>query len=686
MPSWEEFQYQDHSLIVYASDVAACTGFHEYKSCPDLMMKHCYQGVGGSVLLRHDMELLGLTMVSEEEQLLDIARAAGPSTVQAIRDVLQVKYGQKTLQSIEAAKQVQQTVLQTAKASKKLSNHQIELLAERTRQSIDTGCGHSWENDALDQYEKQCGWEVYERNVECRVWHFQATEKEWGCTSTTTGMQQKKTLQAVGPAYAPTGDDHRRGIKRKTIAEQTVTSTDPPCINFTEETKNSEQGDAKFLVDLTVDRDLSADSIRQGSNSNISNEMKVASGDVRQHQYLALSSNLEDDDGSHPHRRQSNRSHYYLTIRGMVDGVRDELAPRQQNDSHDHDDDNNDDDDDSWILRRVIVECKHRMRTVLPTPRFYECIQAVVYCFMYDAEEADIIQVLRTVKRENKSETSTTKKNKTRGKCDSNSGTLTHGDGQERVKHMPPQIDGMAQTVGHTTMESFDGGNTAAKHPSSITCLEGSQKQTYLSDFFDVTQLLPSKPAAKVDIVAGDDGKNTDKIDHSDTPSIEEDHPTTMEEEQSSSTTSAVEGDSKDGGRDGDKKRDAHSDPVIARDHKATTTSSTTTAATTAALMSMEISVNRISLHDKTMGHKCHWDTTILPNLRQWADAVYRIRQSDEKRYRFLSAMAKAQSYDDVGDIQRRKAYMKVAWNVILTECPFLKDGYSGERYRLETQ
>ena len=76
----------------------------------------------------------------------------------------------------------------------------------------------------------------------------------------------------------------------------------------------------------------------------------------------------------------------FFSILGSVDGIRDELVPNHG--SHE-------DDDNSWILQPIIVECKNRMRRLQSTPPLYEQIQTVVYCQMYQVEEADIVQVLQ---------------------------------------------------------------------------------------------------------------------------------------------------------------------------------------------------------------------------------------------------------------------------------------------------
>jgi len=54
-----------------------------------------------------------------------------------------------------------------------------------------------------------------------------------------------------------------------------------------------------------------------------------------------------------------------------------------------------DDDDKGRKMRSIVVELKHRMRCAKLPPPFYDQIQAIVYCYMYRVDEAEIVQVIR---------------------------------------------------------------------------------------------------------------------------------------------------------------------------------------------------------------------------------------------------------------------------------------------------
>jgi hypothetical protein len=112
----------------------------------------------------------------------------------------------------------------------------------------------------------------------------------------------------------------------------------------------------------------------------------------------------------------------FFSIVGSVDGIRDELAPG----------DLGDEDDDSWFLRQVIVECKHRMRQIQPIPPLYEQIQAAAYCFLYEVDDADIVQVLRTELADDEGDEPTQKRQKSEDDEEKKSDMVTEVDGKKQ--------------------------------------------------------------------------------------------------------------------------------------------------------------------------------------------------------------------------------------------------------------
>ena len=88
-----DFQNSTHSLRINVSELAACAGFHPFKSLPKLLMEHIYQGRRGQALLQHDAKLLNLQLVDEEAALRELAQKAGDATQKALKKALEIKKG-----------------------------------------------------------------------------------------------------------------------------------------------------------------------------------------------------------------------------------------------------------------------------------------------------------------------------------------------------------------------------------------------------------------------------------------------------------------------------------------------------------------------------------------------------------------------------------------------------------------
>lgn len=591
--NWKIFRNQKHSLSIPASSVAACVGFHEFQSIPELMLKHIYQG--GQALLKHDSELLELEITSsveEEEQLIKIAELSGSSLVlDAVKQSLEIKHGnideRKKVATIEEAYQLKckaamiplkdddaKTKTEILAIRERLTKHQLQILQENTRKAIDTGCGNDWEDSALDQYERECGFDVRERNAECRIWNFEKVEGG---------------IRPIAPAYARPPRIINK--KRDRFDSRGVKRKKPKCTDMDVDSKLHDSA----MLDLTDNTSSTTEESRDNRQSQLPIQEK---------------SQLCDPPP-------------FLTIKGMVDGVRDEFGPttaRKKNEGS-----NDDDDDQSFCLSRVVVECKHRMRSLLPYPRFSECIQAVAYCLMYDTDGCDIIQVIRT----KTSKLSPSKKIK-------------------KHKPMEDSFQPSKSSFGVSTNEvvSYNVRN------STLSSATTNEKEN-LSDSY--TKAL-----------SVDDKNSSTKINRE--RKVDE---------------------------KGEKKGNT-SNGLISRDKCSTMATNLAKESD----ISIKIAVTRISLDDH-FEHRLNWRSVVLPKLRRYCDAVYSIRFDDNKRHKFLNAMAMAQSSiksgpntfqqsNDISSVdnaeQRQRKYLNIAWEIIFDECNFLRDGYSGERYRREIQ
>ena len=590
-----EFKHKKHSLSINASNVAACVGYHEFQSLPELMLRHVYQG--GQALLEHDTKLLGLQLVTDmEAELLQLAESSGSLQVlQSVQRALQIKNSNATLPSIQEATKLKQAIAKHADATK-LTQHQLKILQEGTREAIDTGCGHSWEEQALDQYERQCGWDVRERNATCKVWDFE----------TTTIDNDIPTVRPLGPAHAKPRRKHTETIRSENEHSQTNNQRryDSRGVKRKRPSSYDSQISENALVDFSKQEEAHSDSSqndgpidRNENNTNNIDILAIEEGSSTNGAENTVISIENDENDTHQTQirqeqnhlpfHQNEKSRPFVTIKGMVDGIRDELGPttvvssgeaNNKNGQGDGDDDDDDLSCDSLSLSRVVVECKHRMNKLLNGPRFSECIQAVVYCFMYDVDDADIVQVLRS-------------KNET--------------------------------------------------------------KKKLLTDYFE--------PAG---------ASNDEKADTTQTDSNNESNQSDDETKNEQDTPNAKPKKEEVGTNENSRTPEESTTPNDKNDPTETN-------------VTMTIAVDRISLDDPNFGHRANWKSIILPKLRQWVDAVYRIRESDDKRYRLLTSLSAMEASDLE---ETRKNHAKAAWELIFEECSFLREGLSGERFRRETQ
>ena len=81
-------------------------------------------------------------------------------------------------------------------------------------------------------------------------------------------------------------------------------------------------------------------------------------------------------------------------------------------------------------------------------------------------------------------------------------------------------------------------------------------------------------------------------------------------------------------------------------------------------LKSIEITSHRVSLDEPTMQHRQNWTNTVLPRLRSFIDAVYTIREHDDKRFQLLYASSLVSSGGNDSSL----------WKIVHDECPWLLD------------
>lgn len=348
---YQKFKKQNHSLYLSASNVAAMVGLHPYSMLPKLCMDLVYQGQTGRALLQHDAKLLHISLVDEVESLRQIAIKGGRDVKKALEKAIDIGKGKENIASVQNASQIKKIIVGKVQESKNLSMGEIRLLVEGVRHNVNTGFGKAHEENALDLYEKQCGWEVTERNAERRTWKFMKAEDA--------------TFDATFEC-----EHHMQGSSKTVVPmdEETITTTQR------EHHREEEEDDEKYL--------------ENNSSATLKPVDKTGVTDV------SVSKNEVE-------------SKPFFSINGMIDGIRDELyhIPSAFNlksgsgitchELHPQHMDLNYSDDDEWALRKVVVECKHRMNKAFDPPPIYDQIQAVIYAFMHGTSEAELVQVVR---------------------------------------------------------------------------------------------------------------------------------------------------------------------------------------------------------------------------------------------------------------------------------------------------
>jgi hypothetical protein len=393
-----EFQFQKNSLRISASNVAAMTGYHPYKNLPELLLQLVYQGRWGGALLQKDAQLLGLTMITPQEALNDLAKKAGVD--KTLKEALQtVKKGKVT--TVEKAQALKST-LTSQEVKKHLSPSEWERFREGVRSAVDTNYGVVHENAALDEYQKLCGWPVSERNAAIRSWAFarsedSSDEAKMGEVKTAIPIKEAESLP-VRPICTEHGDCERPSIhkKQKTVIDLTDVSEKldeecnvgnciptPSSRLDAGQDPNSDYGSSMPLKD---------DPSGRGKNDSIEIDVIVEAQDELTFSNATKDESLQSTRSTQPVAIEEAEDNVipYFYILGSVDGIRDELTSSFENEVA-----ADVNDDDSWNIRSIIVECKHRMRRLHSPPPLYEQIQASLYCLMYGVNDADIVQVLR---------------------------------------------------------------------------------------------------------------------------------------------------------------------------------------------------------------------------------------------------------------------------------------------------
>lgn len=420
------FTQKKDSLRLSASLISALSGFHPYNNLPQTLMDLVYKSRVGQELLRHDCSLLNIGLRSDDEILLELANKAGTSTFGAVQSALLVKNGSKRINTQQEAQLLKKSIEKEAKRSNKLNDAELKDLQDRVRHSVNTGYGTFHEEEALNMYERMCGWPVTERNEEIMCWPFikvapaaATIDGAVGNSSISTAndiLQPAATVvvpsRKASPLYplaavAATSLEHTRKRPRERKHESSSNKIERPfsseCVSKTNENRetvprdyvNHEQTcDVPFVPASSIRSASSSEKGGKGMQEGESSDKMMARKDH-------CGSILDHTVNPPP----------FFSILGAVDGMREELWCPTGTDANNEYNANikepHSPGSEEWLLRPVVVECKHRMKRAILPPPLYDQIQVIAYCFMYNTNEADIVQVVRKKEASKKKQTNT---------------------------------------------------------------------------------------------------------------------------------------------------------------------------------------------------------------------------------------------------------------------------------------
>jgi len=246
-------------------------------------------------------------------------------------------------------------------------------------------------------YEKRIGCTVRERNEALMEWRFERvvdTNNELGVTAIPMGDAKRKVWNQMNVDVAMDKDEK----KKESEDTKTKGTRDNPIeidIDGDDNTKQSSVSNEKETKDAPVEIDMD-DTTKQAAEQSDDKE------------------SMNDADIMVVVKEKQKP---FFRIVGAVDGIRDELyysessalkisldtKPKAEHTTQKQDEYNfSDDEEDQWVIKPIIVECKHRMNEAKVPPPLYDQIQTCLYCHMYNVDEADLIQVVRRKKCEEK--------------------------------------------------------------------------------------------------------------------------------------------------------------------------------------------------------------------------------------------------------------------------------------------
>mmetsp|Transcript_47300 Transcript_47300/g.143236 ORF Transcript_47300/g.143236 Transcript_47300/m.143236 type:complete len:683 (-) Transcript_47300:470-2518(-) len=635
------FKYRRDSLRLSAHRISALTGYHPYADLPRVLFDLVYQGQLGRALLRSDADILGLDIRSDEEILSDLATKGGKETQRILQEARKVKTGRRVVGTATEAAGIKSNAASAATAASlqgKLTKEEVQQLEEGIRFSIDTGFGTMHEEEALDKYEKLCGWKVRERNSEVREWEFARAED--CCLSLESDLDthgDDESSHVVSPTVRPTGPAssiYKKSEEGSSRASSgSIAPIDTDDVNTRDMTKTIAHSESTNIIKgAHNEKTLVTEAATHFDSESIQIETGPRSKSSGKDNDILV---MHSKDTAHK-KKGRKRKRPFFSIRGAVDGIRDEVYFEHCQHNQTSQSAQVGDFDDGMTVREVIVECKHRMKRALDPPPLYDQIQAVAYCFMYDTDVAEIVQVVRKRIPRRPGEDSVTK-------CVANGkvSNIMPSKPMNEKKGCSKDGERNKESGSECILQHFGRGKEAAMKSKSASenkthMTTSSRPENNNSDLTrdDAVKVAPqnTKPAC------GNGG------------AVEKQDISVCEDKQNNSLLA------------GTKRKDAL-DTGACGPAKHGTVERT----------DIKITVSRLCLDDPCMSHRQNWHNIILPRLRSFVDAAYNVRADDGLRYRLLMSLSGAPQRNSCDDTLGEEND-KTSWRMLFEQCPWVVD------------
>ncbi|GMH57967.1 hypothetical protein TrST_g7722 [Triparma strigata] len=233
---WFESLDNAHSLRISVSSVAALTGYHEFaaKDFSSKFLHLLYQDAWDQQ--RVDCAAVGIHLVDEKEEIEKLVKNASPARRKMKTAIIETKMG-KVSSKKDMSKVLEESTksLEDAVVQGKMTKNEARLVKDYTTSEVYKSFGITWEDVALDEYERRYRCTVHSRNENFKLWKFYEEEGEGGRGRWDEVVEAGRRRRSDNDATndnANNGDDN-------TTSTTTITTTTTNTTTTTKTTRST---------------------------------------------------------------------------------------------------------------------------------------------------------------------------------------------------------------------------------------------------------------------------------------------------------------------------------------------------------------------------------------------------------------------------------------------------------------